>query len=169
MRTILLMDSKNYDDTRPRFIRGAVRAIMFSKEKIIMVKSNKEGYYKFPGGGIENGETPEQALAREVREETGLYVDISSIREYGMVKEIRKGIYEDEIFDQNSYYYLCDIMEGERTKVCLDEYEEELGFELEYVTINHAINVNSSFAGIEEYKFIERETSVLRYLYNNAI
>jgi hypothetical protein len=81
-----------------------------------------------------------------------------------MIKEIRKSIYGEEIFEQNSYYYLCDIMDGMRTETCLSEQEEELGYELEYVAISNAIKANSAFAGIEKYKFIERETTILNSL-----
>jgi len=38
------------------------------------------GYWEFPGGRIEQGETPEEAAIREVREETGLEVEITGNR-----------------------------------------------------------------------------------------
>lgn len=53
--------------------RHAVRAVILDEDRILMVQSNK-GDYKFPGGGIEKGESPEEALVREVLEETGYRV-----------------------------------------------------------------------------------------------
>jgi 8-oxo-dGTP pyrophosphatase MutT (NUDIX family) len=37
-----------------------------------LVLQRKRGFWEFPGGGIEFGETPERAAARECKEETGL-------------------------------------------------------------------------------------------------
>lgn len=63
-----------------------------------MVYSKKYHYYKFPGGGIEIGEFMEDALIREVSEETGLCVIRNSIQEYGQVHRIQKGTKEDVLY-----------------------------------------------------------------------
>ena len=49
-----------------------------------MIHSLKYDYYKFPGGGIENGENPVEAMIRETREEAGLVVkpETSEVRSY---------------------------------------------------------------------------------------
>ena len=46
--------------------------------RILMVRHRHDGraYWTLPGGGIEAGETPEQAVVREVKEETDLDVEV---------------------------------------------------------------------------------------------
>lgn len=57
-------------------MRKAVRAIVIKNGMLLVMHRNKFGqeYYTLIGGGIDFGETAEQALHREVREETGLTI-----------------------------------------------------------------------------------------------
>lgn len=110
MRTLFEMDKKDYVPNGSVFSRPSARAVIIKDRKIAMVYSKKYHYYKFPGGGIEIGECVEDALIREVSEETGLCVIRDSIQEYGQVRRIQKGTKED-IFIQDNYYFLCRVKE----------------------------------------------------------
>lgn len=61
-----------------------VLAVVFDKEgRFLMAKrdearSHFNQLWQFPGGGIEFGEDPRDAVVREVREETGLHVKLMS-------------------------------------------------------------------------------------------
>ncbi len=48
------------------------RAIILDKDKILLCKKKGNDYYFLPGGHIEFGETAEQALGRELKEELGI-------------------------------------------------------------------------------------------------
>ena len=54
--------------------RRAVRVIAFRGNQILVMKHNRFGneYYTLIGGGIDAGEDADQAIVREVKEETGL-------------------------------------------------------------------------------------------------
>lgn len=51
--------------------KGRAQCLVTRENKILMVKHNQGGieYFCLPGGGIEDGETPEKAAARELEEE----------------------------------------------------------------------------------------------------
>lgn len=163
MRMLFEIDKKDYDINGVSFSRPSARGIIIQDGRIAMIHSIKYDYYKFPGGGIEADETREDALVREILEETGLHVKRDSIREYGMVHRIQKGDWED-IFIQDNYYYLCSVgTEVQRQQ--LDDYEEEEKFTLEYVTAQEAIAVNkrNELDGVDRV-MLEREIRILKML-----
>ena len=130
-----------------------------------MVHSLKYDYYKFPGGGIEKGESNMEALIRETAEETGLSVNPETIREYGYVRRIQKSDYADaETFIQDNYYYICDASEKMQAQ-SLDDYEAEERFTLEWVDPHKAIDANRSRNhGPKDKNMLEREAKVLECL-----
>ena len=128
-----------------------------------MIHSIKYDYYKFPGGGIEKNEQKENALIREVLEETGLDVIPQTIKEYGMVHRIQKGDYED-VFIQDNFYYLCDVEDNVHEQK-LDDYEKEEKFTLEYVSPKQVIDANKACASKEaDQIMLERECKVIGIL-----
>lgn len=164
MRLLFELDAMNYDpkseDVR---VQPAARAIIIRAGTIALVHSLKYDYWKFPGGGLEEGEEPLQALVREVAEEAGLTVIPETIKDYGYVHRVQKGWRED-VFVQDSYYYRCLVATQVRPQ-CLDDYEADEQFTLEFVDPQRAIRANrASSHGPKDPIMIERETRVLELL-----
>jgi ADP-ribose pyrophosphatase YjhB (NUDIX family) len=53
-------------------MRKTARALIVRGNKILLVSGHGADFYWTPGGGIENNETPEIALSRELKEELGI-------------------------------------------------------------------------------------------------
>ena len=123
MNRLFEIDIKDYRETDKVFRRHSARAMIVRGDKIALVYSRKEKYYKFPGGGIHDDEDKKQALAREVREEAGMIVIPESIKEFGSVLRRQKSDKdENTIFEQENYYYFCDVRD-ELVDQDLDAYE----------------------------------------------
>ena len=78
-------------------------AVILNDDKIALLHRIKNGkeYYVFPGGGVEIGETVEEAVLRETMEETSLTVKIE--------KFLYHYLYDD---NTENIFYLCKYVSG---------------------------------------------------------
>jgi 8-oxo-dGTP diphosphatase len=80
-------------------------AVIFNEQKqIMLVKLTYQRFHPWglPGGGLDYGEQPEEAVVRELFEETGMKVEIEKLLFARTWVPARVGM-----------YYLCRIKEGE--------------------------------------------------------
>lgn len=84
----------------------------------------KEGYpkgvYRFPGGGIEKGEAPANAIVREAKEEFNREIEI--IKDLGKIET--RITDKDRALDFESYIFLIKP----KTSLCLSEDKEHIGY-----------------------------------------
>ncbi|GAE47353.1 NUDIX hydrolase [Mesobacillus boroniphilus] len=93
--------------------RVAIRAIIMVNNRILLIQSSR-GDFKFPGGGLEENESHEECLIREVREETG-YIHCIVNDKVGTVTEKKMDEYiNNALFQMTSHYYLCDLATDEK-------------------------------------------------------
>ena len=85
-------------------MRQRAAGIIIQDGKILLLHRQKDGkvYYIIPGGGIEAGETPEQAAKREIKEETNLDVEIGEL-----ISKFNGG------YGYPEYFFLAENIQGE--------------------------------------------------------
>jgi 8-oxo-dGTP diphosphatase len=92
--------------------RTATAIIEFSQNKILLIKRDTvpfKGYWALPGGRVELGENVEQTIIREVKEETGL--DVEVVRKIGEYHE--QGTQDGIEYDYYPACFLVRVIGGE--------------------------------------------------------
>ena len=76
--------------------------ILLRDDKVALIERHRAGrhYFTFPGGHVDEGETPEQAAVRETEEELGLQVTL------------KRNIAQFSWHGKWQYYYLAEVSGG---------------------------------------------------------
>jgi 8-oxo-dGTP pyrophosphatase MutT (NUDIX family) len=131
-------------------LRKAARAVLFDKEgKIAILHVRKHGTYKLPGGGIDEGESYDDGLAREIMEETGCTARVE--KEVGMTIEYR----DQWKLLQFSFCYTAHVLTHGEPNFTDEEIAD--GFELIWVDLGDAIEL------IENAKPTDYDAKFMRY------
>lgn len=113
--------------------------LVLHKNKVLLVNHKLLGVWLYPGGHVEDNETPDEAVVREVKEETGLEVEIVSGKDdslsdvgaevlslhlpYAVLREPVHGHHHNDLV------YVCRIVGGEPEKIAHDPAEAHgIGF-----------------------------------------
>ena len=100
----------------PELIVGAL--ISNDKKEIFLVKSHKWGnLYCIPGGHIELGETIEEAVKREIKEEVGLDI------EFEKVLFIQEAVFPKDFYKKKHFIFLECICRTKSKEVKIDNDE----------------------------------------------
>lgn len=83
-----------------------VSGLIINESKILMVDMDKSGFLCLPGGYVELGETTEEGIKRELKEET--LIDFSISKYLGVVENYFINKYNKKIHEI-SFYYLMNI------------------------------------------------------------
>ncbi len=149
------------DEDEETFVtRSGSRAVLIDKDfRVALMNAKNRGYYKLPGGGIDEGELISEALHREVIEEAGWKIE--PLATLGYTHETRHHFKQFNI----AYAFLARVTEFVGNK--LEEDEAEDGFELEWFD-----NIDDAIAAVEKVDttgmvyqaqfFTARELAILR-------
>ena len=108
-----------------------VCAIMIQDEKILAMQDERSPYYYLPGGRVKLGETAEDAIIREIKEE--LKIMPSIIRPLWLNQAFFKEDVDKLTYHELCIYFLVDIMQEKLPtkygKFYLQEWEHRHCFE----------------------------------------
>lgn len=104
-----------------KYPEPTVGAVIFNPEgKILLCKSHKwENKYVIPGGHIELGESMEEALKREILEETGL-----SIYNIKLIS-LKESIYSHKFHEKKHFIFIDYMCNTDSSDVILNDEAEE--------------------------------------------
>lgn len=126
----------------PKHIVSASCVVLNDENNILLIKSPLRGW-EIPGGQIENGETIREGVIREVKEESGIDVELTEFcgvfqnTEHSIINNLFKGEYiggklttSDESLEVGFFTY-TEVMEKvtwgnftERIHLCFSEKEK---------------------------------------------
>lgn len=116
--------------------RVGSRAVIVCGKNILLTHEKRSDLWMIPGGGLEDGETPEACAVRETEEETGLIV-----RPLGQF--LRMNEYYEE-YRYISHYFACEAIG--KGRVQLTEAEAARGLRPEWLPLDEAVAIFSRHA-----------------------
>lgn len=122
---LTIMGDKKTVSSEKLVFRPAAYAAVIHDGKILLLRTKSSGKYWFPGGGINIDETLEAGMKREVKEETGIEIEVQKFLDFKEVFFYYKPL--DEAYHSFAFFYLCrpkkldlvkdeDVNDGESEK-----------------------------------------------------
>ncbi len=102
--------------------RPSVYGILIKNESVLLAK--QFGKFGLPGGGMNFGEAPEEALTREIKEETG--ITITSSRLQSVQSDLFKlpHINQGGFIQSVQLFYVCEFIDSELSTEGFDDHEQ---------------------------------------------
>ena len=167
MKQILELYEQDIDPSLPQtdrsgfYHRTSVRAVLTDdKGSVALMHARKGAYYKLPGGGVDAGESLEDALGRELLEETGCNATI--LKKLGETVEYR----DFAQMKQTSIVYLATVV-GAKGAPSFTEDEIAEAFEVVWASdIAHALQIvkdaGSVLSSMQTQFLWRREIAILK-------
>ena len=124
------------------FTLGAFAIILDEQECVLLCHRRDHDLWNLPGGRVERGEAPWDAVVREVKEEVGLDVEVERLA----------GVYSKPEQNDIVFSFVCRVVGGELT--LSDEADEIAYFPFPDIPRNispkHVERIADALAGLEQ-------------------
>ena len=114
-------------ETKDFNFKFRVAGVIIKENKLLVVDMNDSGFYCLPGGYVELGEKTEEAIQRELREETGKEVKVKKY--LGVIENYFINKYGKKIHEI-SFYYLLDFVDSNIPTEDFMRKEEDKGYHI---------------------------------------
>lgn len=168
----LVLNDENMQINEISEFNSKVRAILIDEENRVLI-ANYGGVFLFPGGSIDAKESINEAIIRELREETGMIYEERDLTFLAQLDFFQKNYMKRNGMIKNrlirTYYFIGNIKKIELKHQCLTEKEKKDGFKLELVPLSEferfiLNNQNDNFRNI----YFQREMIEIIKLYRNS-
>ena len=137
MTTIVINDNNLSNNDIHKFCYK-VRAILLLDNKILV--SHYGGVILLPGGSIDKGETVEEAIIRELQEETGIIYDLNQLEQILTIKYYQSNYptRDNEVINRliTTHYYVGQFSGIDLNNVRRTTRETKDNFNLELINID---------------------------------
>lgn len=100
---------------KTQFTLAAFGIIFDEQKKVLLVHRRDYDLWNLPGGTLEDFESPSAAVKREVKEETGLEVEVLKLL----------GVYNKENKNEIAFSFLCKVVGG---KLALNDEADKIEY-----------------------------------------
>ena len=168
--TKILSINEHENNYQPTIIKLKSRAIINNSEGKILI-ANYGGVYLFPGGSIEERETPEKAVIREIKEEIGIEFEVLKplvkMRHFQFNYPTRENTTTDRLVI--TYYYAGQANQIQMENANQTQEENKENFQVGFYSIDeikHLIRKNNTQNPRNRY-FNEELDTILEYYRQN--
>ncbi len=159
MKVKIYNETKLKEDEIDDYVVRVKALILNSKKEIMLAKSY--GTVQFPGGHKENDEDLRETLIREVKEETGILINIDCSPFFGIKYYLRDYPVLGHNRSIEIYYYLIeDDLEFDISKTNLDDVERDGDFKLFYYPLKKVKKL---------LKKTEKENKINKVIYKEMV
>lgn len=137
MKTIIYNYDKLENNDINEVVKRARGFIINNNNEVLMSYCNGMSHYEFPGGHVEENESVNDCLKREIKEETGIDVETNNLEPFMVIKYYSKN-YKNTNKNRLTEFYYYEVKTNDKfdlSNTNFDAGERELKYECRYVPL----------------------------------